>query len=41
MKKIIIALSVALVILLLLLMAGDCQEDRNHVILTIALYFLM
>ena len=30
-----------IVILLLLLMAGDCQEDRNHVILTIALYFLM
>ena len=30
-----------IVILLLRLMAGDCQEDRNHAILTIALYFLM
>ena len=30
-----------LVILLLLLMAGDCPEDRNNAILTIALYFLM
>ena len=30
-----------IVILLLLLMAGDCQEDRNNAILTIALYFLM
>ena len=30
-----------IVILLLLLMAGDCEEDRNHAILTIALYFLM
>ena len=29
------------VILLLLLMAGDCPEDRNNAILTIALYFLM
>ena len=30
-----------LVILLLLLMAGDCPEDRNNAILTMALYFLM
>lgn len=30
-----------LVIALLLLMAGDCAEDRNNAILTIALYFLM
>ena len=30
-----------IVVLLLLLMAGDCQEDKNNAILTIALYFLM
>lgn len=30
-----------LVILLLLLMAGDCPEDKNNAILTLALYFLM
>ena len=30
-----------MVVLLLLLMAGDCPEDRNNVILTLALYFLM
>lgn len=30
-----------IVILLLLLMAGDSAEDRNNAILTIALYFLM
>lgn len=30
-----------IVILLLLLMAGDCEEDRNNALLTIALYFLM
>lgn len=30
-----------LVILLLLLMAGDCPEDRNNALLTIALYFMM
>ena len=30
-----------IVILLLLLMAGDCPEDRNNAILTLALYFLM
>ena len=29
------------VILLLLLMAGDCEEDRNNAVLTIALYFMM
>ena len=30
-----------IVMLLLLLMAGDCVEDRNNAILTLALYFLM
>ena len=30
-----------LVVLLLLLMAGDCPEDKNNAILTLALYFLM
>lgn len=30
-----------MVILLLLLMAGDCQEDRNHALLTLALYFIL
>ena len=30
-----------IVVLLLLLMAGDCEEARNNAILTIALYFLM
>ena len=30
-----------IVILLLLLMAGDSAEDRNNAILTLALYFLM
>ena len=30
-----------IVMLLLLLMAGDCAEDRNNAILTMALYFLM
>lgn len=30
-----------IVILLLLLMAGDCTEDRNNALLTIALYFMM
>ena len=30
-----------LVILLLLLMAGDCQEDQNTALLTLALYLLM
>ena len=30
-----------LVILLLLLMAGDCPEDRTSALLTIALYFIM
>ena len=29
------------IVLLLLLMAGDCEEDRNNAILTIALYFMM
>lgn len=30
-----------LILLLLLLMAGDCEEDRNNALLTMALYFLM
>ena len=30
-----------IVVLLLLLMAGDCEEDRNNAILTLALYFIM
>ena len=30
-----------MVVLLLLLMAGDCPEDRDNAILTLALYFLM
>lgn len=30
-----------LIVLLLLLMAGDCQEDQNSALLTLALYFFM
>lgn len=30
-----------IVVLLLLLMAGDCQENQNTALLTMALYFLM
>lgn len=30
-----------IVILLLLLMAGDCEEDKNTALLTLALYFFM
>ena len=30
-----------LIILLLLLMAGDCEEDKNTALLTLALYFLL
>ena len=30
-----------IIVLLLLLMAGDCEEDRNTALLTLALYFLM
>lgn len=30
-----------LIILLLLLMAGDCQEDRNTALLTLVLYLFM
>ena len=29
------------IVMLLLLMAGDCEEDRNTALLTLALYFLM
>lgn len=30
-----------LIVLLLLLMAGDCHEDQNTALLTLALYFFM
>lgn len=30
-----------LIVLLLLLMAGDCQDEQNHALLTLALYFFM
>lgn len=30
-----------LIIILMLLMAGDCEEDRNNALLTLALYFFM
>ena len=30
-----------IVVLLLLLMAGDCQENQNNALRTLALYFLM
>ena len=30
-----------LVVLLLLLMSGDCQEDQNTALLTLALYLFM
>ena len=30
-----------LVVLLLLLMAGDCQEDQNNALLTLALYLFL
>ena len=30
-----------LIVLLLLLMAGDCEEEHNHALLTLALYFFM
>ncbi len=30
-----------LIILLLLLIAGDCEEDRSNALLTLALYFLL
>lgn len=30
-----------LIVLLLLLMAGDCHEDQNSALLTLALYFFM
>lgn len=30
-----------IVILLLLLLAGDCEEDRSHALLTLALYLFM
>ena len=30
-----------LIILLLLLMAGDCSDDKNTALLTLALYFLL
>lgn len=30
-----------IVVLLLILMAGDCQEERSNALLTLALYFIM
>ena len=30
-----------IVVLLLLLMANDCEQDRNHALLTLALYFFL
>lgn len=30
-----------IIVLLLLLMAGDCEEDKSHALLTLALYFIM
>lgn len=30
-----------IIVLLLLLMAGDCEEERNTALLTLALYFFM
>ena len=30
-----------LIVLLLLVMAGDCQEDQNTALLTLALYLFM
>ena len=30
-----------LIVLLLLLMAGDCEDERNNALLTLALYFFM
>ncbi len=30
-----------MVVLLILLMAGDCQEDQNTALLTLALYFFL
>ena len=30
-----------IIVLLLLLMAGDCEEDRSTALLTLALYFVM
>lgn len=30
-----------IVVLLLLLLAGDCEEDRSTALLTLALYFIM
>ena len=30
-----------LIVLLILLMAGDCQEDQNTALLTLALYFFL
>ncbi|MDD5954314.1 MAG: hypothetical protein PUD38_03835 [Firmicutes bacterium] len=30
-----------LIVLLLLLMAGDCEEEKSNALLTLALYFFM
>ena len=30
-----------IVVLLMLLMAGDCEEERNNAMLTLAIYFFL
>ena len=30
-----------IIVLLLLLLANDCEQDRNHALLTLALYFFL
>lgn len=30
-----------IILLLLLLLANDCEQDRNHALLTLALYFFL
>ena len=30
-----------IIILIILLMANDCEKDRNHALLTLALYFFL
>ena len=36
-----VGLPLLLVIVLLLLMAGDCEEERSNALLTLALYLLL
>ena len=35
------ALLILVIVLLLLLMSGDCQEDQNTALLTLALYLFL